>query len=78
VVNIAGNFSMNAPGGNLRFATGAAGIGTFNISGDFDLQAGTLSESGGTTANGNINFIGTDVDPFNFQMRESFRIRSTT
>jgi hypothetical protein len=61
VVNIAGNFSMNAPGGNLRFATGAAGIGTLNISGDFDLQAGTLSESGGTTANGNVNFIGTDV-----------------
>jgi len=62
VVNIAGNFSMNAPGGNLRFTTGTAGIGTFNISGDFDLQAGTLSESGGTTANGNINFIGTNVE----------------
>lgn len=62
IVNVAGNFSMNAPGGNLRFTTGSAGIGTFNISGDFNLQAGTISESGGTTANGNINFVGTDVE----------------
>lgn len=62
VVNIAGDFSMNAPGGNFRLAaSGAAGIGTLNISGNFDLQAGTLSENGSLTANGNINFIGTDV-----------------
>ncbi len=61
-INITGNFSMNAPGGDLRLSTGTAGSGTLNISGNFDLQAGTLTESGNGTSNGNINFIGAGVE----------------
>ncbi len=60
-INLSGDFTMNAPGGQFNFAGGANGTGTLNISGNFDLQNGTITESAGGTANGNIIFVGTDV-----------------
>lgn len=60
-INLSGDFTMNAPGGQFNLAGGANGTGTLNISGNFDLQNGTVTESGGGSANGNIIFVGTDI-----------------
>ncbi|MBX2944868.1 MAG: T9SS type A sorting domain-containing protein [Cyclobacteriaceae bacterium] len=60
-INLSGDFTMNAPGGQFNFAGGANGTGTLDISGNFDLQNGTVTESGGGSANGNIVFSGTDI-----------------
>ncbi|MDW8331897.1 MAG: T9SS type A sorting domain-containing protein, partial [Cyclobacteriaceae bacterium] len=57
-VNVGGNYSQNLSAGYVRFADGADGIGTLNISGDFTLNAGVLTENGGGAAQGNINFVG--------------------
>lgn len=58
-VDVAGDYTQNLSAGYVRFADGAAGVGTLNITGNFDLQAGTLTENGGGVAQGNINFVGT-------------------
>lgn len=60
-IDIAGDFSMNATGGDLDCSDNGNGSGTLNISGNFELLAGTLQETGGGTAQGNINFVGTDA-----------------
>jgi hypothetical protein len=57
-VNISGNYTQNLSAGYVRFADGNNGTGTINITGDFNLLAGTLTENGGGTAQGNINFVG--------------------
>lgn len=58
-VNVSGNYVQNLSGGYVRFADGSSnGVGTLNITGNFDLQAGILTETGGGTAQGNINFVG--------------------
>lgn len=57
-VNVAGNYFQNLSAGYVRFADGANGIGTLNITGDFTLNAGVLTENGGGAAQGNINFVG--------------------
>lgn len=58
-VNVGGNYIQNLSGGYVRFADGSSnGVGTLNISGNFDLQAGVLTETGGSSAQGNINFVG--------------------
>jgi hypothetical protein len=54
-LDIAGDFVMNAPGGTLSLSAGA-GLGTLNIGGNFNLQAGTITES--SSGNGVINFTG--------------------
>lgn len=57
-VNVSGNYVQNLSAGYVRFADGANGTGTLNISGDFTLNAGVLTENGGGAAQGNINFVG--------------------
>lgn len=57
-VNVAGNYTQNLSGGYVRLVDGNGGVGTLNITGNFDLQAGTLSESGTGATQGNINFVG--------------------
>lgn len=57
-VNVAGDYTQNLSAGYVRFADGANGIGTLNITGDFTLNAGVLTENGGGSAQGNINFVG--------------------
>jgi hypothetical protein len=59
LVNIyAVNAAINS--GSLEFASGANGTGAFNISGDFTVYpgapAGTITQTGGGTANANIRF----------------------
>ncbi|MFZ6012220.1 MAG: beta strand repeat-containing protein, partial [Bacteroidota bacterium] len=54
-VFISGDFTMNATGGILSLGSSTSGIGTMEISGNFDLQAGTLRESAASTQ-GVINF----------------------
>ncbi len=58
-VDVAGDYTQNLSAGYVRFADGAAGVGTINLTGNFDLQAGTFTENGGGVAQGNINFVGT-------------------
>jgi len=60
-IDIAGDFSMNGTNGDLDCSDNANGSGILNISGNFELLAGTLQETGGGTAQGNINFVGTDA-----------------
>ncbi len=58
-IDVTGDYTQNLSAGYVRFAdAGANGIGTLNLTGNFNLQAGTLTENGGATARGNINFIG--------------------
>jgi Secretion system C-terminal sorting domain len=58
-LDIAGDFLMNAPAGNLKLSSsGSTGIGTLNITGDVDITAGTLTESSTDPAFGAINFVG--------------------
>jgi hypothetical protein len=52
------DFSMSASGGQLILASGAgAGNGIFNITGNFTLTAGTITETSSSTGVGNINFL---------------------
>jgi hypothetical protein len=59
-VNIADDFIVNAPGGNIRMASGASGTGktTVNIGGDFILTAGQLSENEAEPGEGVFVFTG--------------------
>lgn len=58
-VNVGGDYVQNLSAGYVRFADGSSnGVGTLNITGNFDLQAGVLTETGGGSAQGNINFVG--------------------
>ncbi len=59
-VNIAGDFFMNAGNGRLFMAgaLGGTGISTLNLYRNFTLTSGQISESGSSTANGNIRFVG--------------------
>jgi hypothetical protein len=59
IINIARNFSMNATGGQLILASGSAGgSGSLNITGNFTLTAGTITETSTSTGAGNLNFVG--------------------
>ena len=58
IVNVAGNYTQNLTAGYVRLVDGNAGVGTLNLTGNFDLQAGVLEESGTVATQGNINFIG--------------------
>jgi hypothetical protein len=60
-VDIDGDFSMNATGETVRMVAGSGGTGTISIGGNFDLDAGTITETGAEPAQGNIDFTGTDV-----------------
>jgi len=58
-VDIGGDYSQNLTGGYVRLTdVGAGGIGSLNITGDFSLLGGTLTENGTGAAQGNINFVG--------------------
>ncbi|MEO5602545.1 MAG: hypothetical protein ABIR06_16605, partial [Cyclobacteriaceae bacterium] len=64
-INITRDFTMNASGGQLVLASGSgAGNGTFNITGNFNKTAGTLTETSTGTGVGNINFTGSGVHTF--------------
>jgi len=56
-VNIGGNFYMDAPGGSLNCSGSNGGNGILNITGNFDLINGTITEGGGTGSIGFINFL---------------------
>ena len=58
-INVGGNYSQNLTSGYIHFAESGGGVGTLNITGNFDLQAGILTEVGASPAQGNINFVGT-------------------
>jgi hypothetical protein len=59
-VNITGDFLMDAPGSVLYLAnsTGSSGLGILNITGNFDLQSGTITEglNDSASSNGRISF----------------------
>jgi hypothetical protein len=65
-INITGNFIMNATGGRIFMAgsLGSTGTSTLNLNQNFTLTAGTITEAGTGTANGNIRFIGTGTFTF--------------
>ncbi len=64
-INLTRDFSMNATGGILTLASGAgAGNGTFNITGNFALTAGTIRETSSSTGVGSINFVTSAVHTF--------------
>ncbi|RAW01281.1 T9SS type A sorting domain-containing protein [Pseudochryseolinea flava] len=58
-INLAGDFNMNAPGGRIFMAgsSGSTGTSTFNLNGNFNLTSGQITESGGSTASGNLRFL---------------------
>jgi len=60
-VNVGGNFTMNASGATLSLSSGA-GDAIMNLTGDFDLIAGTLTESG--AGQGIVNFEGSGIHTF--------------
>ncbi|MBX2966867.1 MAG: T9SS type A sorting domain-containing protein [Cyclobacteriaceae bacterium] len=60
-VNVAGDFIMDAPGGQLQLTSAAGGTGTLNVGGDFNLIDGALVKTGNATAQGYIVFEGTDI-----------------
>lgn len=60
-VNVGGDYIQNITNTATRYvrmAESAGGVGTLNITGNFNLQAGILTETGTGTAQGNINFVG--------------------
>lgn len=62
-INISRDFSMNA-GGSIVLASGTgSGNGILNVVGNFNLTAGTLTETG-STGQGNINFTQSAVHTF--------------
>jgi hypothetical protein len=71
-VNVEGDFNMNSSGVTLNLYQGTgAGIGRLNLSGDFNLIAGTLSEAGtgdypSPTGFGEINFVSAEPLGQNF------------
>ncbi len=60
-LQVTGNASMT--GGNWNFCSGNNGSGIFNLFGNLICNTSTitLTESGGVTSQGNINFIGTST-----------------
>ncbi len=60
-VTVGGDFSMDAPGATLYLAnsTGTTGLGTLNVTGNFSLQSGTITEglNDSSTSNGRIYFV---------------------
>ncbi len=57
-LNIGGDFVMNAPGGEFRITNGS-GSATIDIDGNFDLAAGTITESSGGTGSFIFDLVGT-------------------
>ncbi len=58
-VNVGGDYTQNLSAGYVRLLDGSAnGTATLNIEGNFNLQAGIFTETGGGAAQGNINFVG--------------------
>ncbi|HEU5290307.1 MAG TPA: hypothetical protein VFU05_06670, partial [Cyclobacteriaceae bacterium] len=63
VVNVTGNFIKSGTGTvNFASSTLAAGASALNISGNFTMSAGTLTETG--IGNGTVNFVGSGTHIF--------------
>ncbi len=61
-LNVTGGFDMNATGGLLLLSGGNGNTGTMNLTGNFSLTAGTLSETG--NGRGAVNFVGSGTQTF--------------
>jgi hypothetical protein len=58
IIDVGRHFSMNASGGQLILSSGSgAGSGSLNITGNFALTAGTITETSSSTGVGSINFV---------------------
>ncbi|HEY8935028.1 MAG TPA: hypothetical protein VIM65_07390, partial [Cyclobacteriaceae bacterium] len=62
-INIGGNFTMNASGSTFRFVSGTNGVSRLNLTGDFEIDAGTIILSG-TTPSSTIDFVGNGTQQF--------------
>ncbi|HEY3406233.1 MAG TPA: T9SS type A sorting domain-containing protein [Ohtaekwangia sp.] len=58
-IDVDGDYIQNTTN-YFRFADGLDGVGTLNITGNFDLLAGGLTETGSGLAQGNVNFVGSN------------------